>query len=113
MNARDELLKMIEGRPRIICAKITLNDLSFYDEDEIRRINLRLGYSEQDYAEFLRALDFEYNNGYGGQELFGKVWLQNNAWLERHEYDGSEWWEYKCFPSIPVELWSENEEEEL
>ena len=42
MNARDELLKMIEGRPRIICAKITLNDLSFYDEDEIRRINLRL-----------------------------------------------------------------------
>ena len=72
MNARDELLKMIEGCPRIICAKITLNDYSFYDEDEIRRINLRLGYSEQDYAEFLRALDFEYNNGYGGQELFAE-----------------------------------------
>ena len=27
----------------------------------------------------------------------------NNWWLERHEYDGSEWWEYKQFPVKPEE----------
>lgn len=24
-------------------------------------------------------------------------------WLERHEYDGSEWWEYKTMPTEPFE----------
>lgn len=25
----------------------------------------------------------------------------DNFWLERHEYDGSEWFEYKEFPKMP------------
>jgi hypothetical protein len=47
----------------------------------------------------LMILDFEYDNGYGGQELFGYVVFKDNTWLERGEYDGSEWWEYQKCPT--------------
>lgn len=45
------------------------------------------------------AAKYDYDAGFGGQEVnedlkvVGKDW-----WLERHEYDGSEWWEYKKLP---------------
>lgn len=55
------------------------------------------------WVEFAKIADTtEYNNGYGGAEIatdlvvVGKDW-----WLERHEYDGSEWWEYKSLPVKP------------
>lgn len=45
-----------------------------------------------------------YDAGYGAQKVakdllvVGEYW-----WLERHEYDGSEWWEYKEMPNMPEE----------
>lgn len=54
------------------------------------------------WEEFAAAADFDYNNGYGGAEvtvslrIVGKGW-----WLERGEYDGSEWWEFKTLPTKP------------
>ena len=48
------------------------------------------------------AFDFKYDNGLGGNyvnhtlKLVGK-----DFWLERGEYDGSEWWEFKSFPKKP------------
>ena len=33
------------------------------------------------------------------------IWLmEEGTWIERGEYDGSEWWEYRECPSIPDEL---------
>lgn len=52
--------------------------------------------------EVLPGLDFDYDSGYGGQELFGHVWYTDGTWSERGEYDGSEWWEYKKCPEIPA-----------
>lgn len=49
----------------------------------------------------LPHLDFEYDSGYGGQELFGNIWYTDGTWSERGEYDGSEWWEHKERPPIP------------
>lgn len=54
----------------------------------------------KDIEKFKKSMDFEYDNGYGAEEIpldlivAGKDW-----WIERHEYDGSEWWEYKSIPS--------------
>lgn len=54
------------------------------------------------WASFKKLADEEYDSGYGGQEvatdlkIVGKNW-----WLERHEYDGSEWWEFKSIPEKP------------
>ena len=51
------------------------------------------------WGEFAALADRAYNSGYGGNEVLlelvvvGDVW-----WLERREYDGSEWWEYKECP---------------
>lgn len=94
MNARKELVEEIR-RHAVKCAII---------EHEGESHLLRVGHSEKDLEDFLNGLDFVYDNGYGGQELFGLVWLEGGAWLERGEYDGSEWWEFKRTPTIPEGL---------
>ena len=53
------------------------------------------------WEEFEKLADFEYDDGYGLNEIrldlvvVGKGW-----WLERYEYDGSEWWVYKKQPKL-------------
>jgi len=47
---------------------------------------------------------YRYDSGYGGQELYGKVWMDNGEWITRGEYDGSEWWEYHRVPEVPNKL---------
>lgn len=44
----------------------------------------------------------EYDAGYGSQELSGTIWYTDGTWSERVEYDGSEWWAYRCRPEIPT-----------
>ena len=66
------------------------NDVHFIRTNEVQ---------VKDIEKFKKSMDFEYDNGYGSEEIpldlvvVGKDW-----WLERHEYDGSEWWEYKTIP---------------
>ena len=54
------------------------------------------------WEEFAKLANKKYDNGYGGNEVpldlivVGKDW-----WLERHEYDGAEWWEFKKLPVKP------------
>jgi len=104
-NAKEELLGMLERtKSSIKCATLTVGR-EYWEEVTKNIINLREGYSKEEYEEFLNRLDFEYDNGYGGQELYGIVWLmEENTWLERGEYDGSEWWEYNKCPKIPEGL---------
>lgn len=40
------------------------------------------------------SLNLKYDAGYGSQEIFGFIVFTDNSWLQRREYDGSEWWEY-------------------
>ena len=52
---------------------------------------------------FWRCADRVYDDGYGGQEVDGSlVIVGKDWWLERAEYDGSEWWEYKTMPEKPT-----------
>lgn len=47
---------------------------------------------------FKDVADIEYDSGYGGQEVAADLIIMgNDFWMERHEYDGSEWWEFKMF----------------
>lgn len=48
--------------------------------------------------EVLSQLDFDYDDGYGGQELFGYIWYNDGTWSDRGEYDGSEWWQHQTRP---------------
>lgn len=60
--------------------------------------------SEQDLArtswsEFKQLANRIYDRGYGGVEvIIATKIVGKDFWLERHEYDGSEWWEYKELP---------------
>ena len=47
----------------------------------------------------IERLNFIYDAGYGGQELFGIVKYKDGTWATRGEYDGSEWWEYHDAPT--------------
>jgi hypothetical protein len=54
--------------------------------------------------EVLPLLDFEYDAGYGGQELFGYIWYADGSWSDRGEYDGSEWWRHQTRPERDIEI---------
>ena len=48
---------------------------------------------------FRELADVNYNSGFGSPEVATDLILVGkDFWLERREYDGSEWWEYKEFP---------------
>lgn len=71
--------------------------------------NIPINSTQEDIDAVFNAISLTpYDNSYGTQELFGIVWMNNGDWLERHEYDGSEWWEYKTCPDIPEHLQQEN-----
>ena len=94
MNAKTELIEHVEDRT-ILCAKLAFEETyNIYHE-----VTLAPDYATNDYAQFLAKLDREYDEGYGGQELFGVIWYSDGTWSERGEYDGSEWWVHKECPS--------------
>ena len=107
MNAKEEFLELaLKLKP--LCANILY--LCWYSEDIIsipptdRRCILKCKYTEEEYNSFLESLDFEYSNGFGSQNLYGTIWFENGYWAEREEYDGSEWWVLRAYPTIPEEL---------
>jgi len=100
MNARQEFINHV-GFRKVLCAQIKHGD--GYDDDS-KVFNLTTGSTEEDRTQFLNDLDFDYDNGYGGQNLFGTIWYEDGTWSDRGEYDGSEWYEYHICPPIPKEL---------
>ncbi len=70
------------------------------------------GKNATDWSGFARLANKIYDDGFGSAivnedlHVVGADW-----WLERHEYDGSEWWEYKRCPVKPsgddaVHIWN-------
>lgn len=56
------------------------------------------------WEDFASQANRKYDNGYGGTEVKDDLQIVGaNWWLERHEYDGSEWWEFKSLPTQPEE----------
>ena len=56
------------------------------------------------WEDFCQVADTEYDSGFGGAEVARDlVIVGQDFWLERGEYDGSEWWECKTWPAQPKE----------
>jgi len=96
MNAKQEFLEHIEGK-KLVCAKIGIE--KDYDNTDSYWHYLKDDYTEQDFNAFCAEINFEYDNGYGGQELYGVI-LFTASYSDRGEYDGSEWWENHKMPTI-------------
>ena len=102
MNAKEEFLRLILNK-EILCAQINYQDC-YKDDLKPRNDNLPVNYTEQQLKDFIESLDYDYDSGYGGQELFGTVWFKDGTWADRGEYDGSEWWNYNKCPEIPKDI---------
>ena len=54
---------------------------------------------------FKKVINRNYDDGYGHPEVNESLEIVGDDWwLERHEYDGSEWWEYKTKPVRPESI---------
>jgi len=86
--------------------KETLEFLKEYDlteKDIVAVQGSRFGISVEDFLELAKNTD--YNDGYGAQEIAADLKVIGKDWrIERHEYDGSEWWEFKSYPVINEQI---------
>lgn len=87
MNLKDETLKFLKEHGRTI--------------DEIVWIGNSNGYIEVD--EFLKLADFNYDDGYGRNEVRLDICIYGeNFIMYRNVYDSSEWWEIKNALNKPM-----------
>jgi len=101
-NAKQEFIGHIQNK-KVKCVRLSKITSSPWDES-VFEYELGCGYNKDEWNEFLNKLDFEYDSGYGSQELFGIIWYEDGTWSDRGEYDGSEWYEYHMCPEVPSEL---------
>ena len=98
INAKRELLGIITSNNlTILKIDITYENISYNETHD--------GYNTVTKTiTSLDDLDFEYDSGYGIQELFGTVYCKdsngNPVWLTREGYDGSEWWTINTIPEF-------------
>ena len=95
MNALKEIEDVLKD---IKSACIETN--KYYEEGE--SFILYPDHTTEELEQFKKDIDFEYNNGFGGQELFGTLWFNDGTWSYRGEYDGSEWWQHNKLPDFPT-----------
>lgn len=93
INAKLELLEHI-GDKKVEFVKLVIN--KDYWGEPIR--------IKGPLDEILTLLDFEYDNGFGAQMLFGYIWYCDGTWSERGEYGGSEWWVHKFRPDPDADM---------
>ena len=96
-NTREELIEHLTEEA--VNREVKYIHIQIVDED---RKNLRI--ISGTLREVLPLLDFEYNNRFGEQELFGNIWYTDGTWSARGVCDGVEWWEFKVCPDIPKEI---------
>lgn len=89
MNLLEETTEILEGKGHSINDIVWVGNLDF-------KIPLE---------QFLILANKKYDNGYGGEEVATDLLVVGQDWwLERHEYDGAEWWEYKKIPIEPESI---------
>lgn len=90
INAKTEFNEFLEeiGKSKLDIEKAWFQ-IRGYSEDKSKEAKLG---KNIDY--FINKLNFTYNSGYGGQELYGQILFKDGTVAIRGEYDGSEWWEH-------------------
>ena len=82
-----------ETRGILVSNNKTFDDVIFVGDEAT--------HTKMTVKEFLEHANFEYDDGYGSEEInTDLILVGKDFWLERHEYDGSEWWEYKSMPNV-------------
>lgn len=80
---------------------LTGNNRNFDDVMYIQGSNF--GITKENFEQV--AKKSEYYSGFGAAEVAEDlIIVGDDWWLERHEYDGNEWWEYKEKPKQISEI---------
>lgn len=88
-NFYEETLRVLKSNGK------TPNDIRWIGTDDKRFLT----------TDIKHLFNFEYNNGFGLESINRDLKVVGDDWwLERHEYDGSEWWEFKTMPSKPTKV---------
>lgn len=100
-NAKQEFFSHCKGKGGIVAAIVQYDDYDCQSASgkENKEVKLAPNYSDEQFRLFINALDFDYDSGYGIQELFGVIWFED-SWSTRAEYDGAEWWENHIRPAL-------------
>jgi len=93
-NAKQEFLDITKNY------KVIAANIKFDTEDFRNELKLKPLYTKEEFEKFLIFLDQNYDSGYGGQELYGTIFCENGVWMQRGEYDGSEWWNTFRYPNM-------------
>lgn len=81
--------------------KLAVHDKNFDDVMYIQGSDF--GITKENFEKV--AKKSRYHSGFGAAEVVEDlVIVGDDWWLERHEYDGSEWWEYKEKPKQISEI---------
>lgn len=79
----------------------TLDVMEEYEKapSDVAWVGSKDGKYAMEWSDFEKIADVDYDSGYGGQEIASDlVIVGDNWWLERGEYDGSEWWNFHTLP---------------
>ena len=89
MNLYNEVIEELKDH------KKTVKDIIFIAcDNKLISVDEFMGY----------ARNFDYDEGFGTNYVNpALIIVGDNWWLERHEYDGSEWFEFKTIPVKPTE----------
>lgn len=70
-----------------------------FDKDVIQ-VQVINGYINKEIFKMM-AIATNYDSGYGSAEIREDLLIVGDGWwLERREYDGSEWWEFCATPTL-------------
>lgn len=73
--------------------------------DDVKWIGTIEGTHSIGKDDFVRLANFFYHEGYGWAEvLTNLVIVGDDWWLERGEYDGSEWWRFQTRPQLAAKV---------
>jgi len=77
--------------------------------EDIKWVGSKCGKYVISWEDFEKIANIDYDGSYGAQEIAEDlVVVGDNWWMERAEYDGSEWWEFKSTPIKKEETLSFN-----
>lgn len=98
INLLEETLKILSENNKQP-ADIQWVGRTYFDYDNKEQVVYKCTWDD-----FCKKANCYYDNGYGRENVpLDLVIVGMDFWLERHEYDGSEWWEYKTMPVEPKE----------
>jgi hypothetical protein len=79
-------------------SKLNENDKT---EADVRWVGSADGTYAMPWEAFVVIANVNYDDGYGSQEIARDlVVVGDDWWLERHEYDGAEGWEFRRAPTM-------------